>query len=412
MRILYVLSGTGARGGATKSFMVMAEAAAAAGHEIAVIVPDDKGIVPVLRQHGWEVVVTSHEFCALPQLSGTIRDMLLFIPRFFKRGWRNYKAEQRALAFARRFKPDIVHENTSVTGVGHYVAAKMKCPLVVHIREYGWKDFRLVLPGLSRRMRGEHTYLVAITSALAAYRGKDIDSSHLRVIYNGIVQNGSFVYDEDKDDFFLFAGRIEQAKGVDELIKSYIDYAEEQISAGLQPLRLWLAGECRNPDFKKKLQTNLETKGLEKYVEWLGPIANISLLYEKAAATVIPSYNEGFGRVMAEATASGSLCIVRDSGGLSEQLRNGIEMTGQEIALSFKDIGELTEELKRVSAGFSLSAPYRERGEFYEMIMRARDVVTELYTTENNGIKILDYYGFIINSEKSRKSRIPLFPHC
>ncbi len=81
MKILYILSGTEAMGGATKSFLAMADSVALKSNEIAVVVPNADGITPILKSRGWKVVVVPYMFSTLPYISCSPRDIIRFIPR-------------------------------------------------------------------------------------------------------------------------------------------------------------------------------------------------------------------------------------------------------------------------------------------------------------------------------------------
>lgn len=397
MKILYILSGTGTKGGATKSFLSMADAVAKNGNEIAVVVPNEEGVTSLLRERGWKVLVVPYGYCSLPALGFNLRDIVRFIPRLIKGGICNFMARKKVLAFAKEFRPDIIHDNTSVTDIGHHVAHDLGIPHVIHVREYGWKDFHLVLPWINERLTAPNAYVVAITSELAIFRGKGIVADHLRIIYNGVIHESQIMYNPIKKHFFLYAGRIEHAKGVDELIDAYIAYSIKEKEIGNEPFRLKLAGGCDDNNFMKGLQRRLHATGLDKYVDFLGVVEDMETLYREATATIIPSYREGFGRVMPEAMAAGSLCIARRSGGLKEQLENGVKISGEKIAFGFNNVEELTNLLTEIGLECMAGNPFKEGGDYEKMIKRSQKVVCELYSCESNGKQVLDYYNKICN---------------
>lgn len=397
MKILYILSGTEAKGGATKSFLAMADSVAKKSNEIAVVVPDDNGITPILKSRGWKVLVVPYMFSTFPYISWSPRDIIRFIPRLIMSKLINRKARRVVNRFAEEWSPDIVHENTSVTDLGYHVAKRLNIPNVVHIREYGWKDFRRVIPNLNRRLMLPNTYMVAITSDLQKFRGKNIPKSHVRVIYNGVVSVGSLDCRSEKSPYFFYAGRIRPQKGVGDLINAYIKYAEMELLSGLKPLGLKLAGAYYS-EYADDLKSLISRAGLDDNVEWLGEIEDVHEYYSEAAATVIPSKYEGFGRVMPEAMAAGSLCVVRNSGGLAEQLKNGMELSGHDIAFSFETIEELVQCLSEISKSFYSGHEYELGGRFYNMIVDAKKVVRDLYSFEANANGILNYYSEILGS--------------
>lgn len=404
MKILYILSGTESKDGSTKSFLAMADSVAKAGNEIAVVVPDDNGVTPVLRERGWTVLVVPYMFATLPYLSWSLRDLIRFIPRLVLTKYINRKARKTVNAFAREWGPDIVHDNTSVTDLGHYVARALDVPHVIHIREYGWRGLHRIIPGIHKRLSATNTYVVAITSDLAAYRGKRLRLDHLRVIYNGVLRENDATYNPQKQPFFLYAGRIRKEKGVGDLINAYIAYARAELNAGRDPLRLKLAGASEAGDFDCKVRRIVSNAGLDAYVEWLGEIDNISDLYEMTAATVIPSKHEGFGRVMPEAMCAGSLCVVRNTGGLAEQLANGRRECGNDIAIGFNSIEDLTLILSRISDAYRNGGAYDGNGSFLRIIKDSTRVVAALYSYEANARGMLDFYSYIFHSSNKNQT--------
>lgn len=399
MRVLYILSSTEIRGGATKSFLAMADSVEAAGHQVAVVVPDEKGVTSSLKSRGWDVLVVPYMFATLPYLSWSLRDMIAFLPRLVMAKALNRKARKTVEAFAEKWQPDIVHDNTSVTDLGHYVGKKLNIPHLIHIREYGWRDFHRINPGLRRRMTAANAYVATITADLASFRGKGLKDSHLRVIYNGVVGDRVSGYISHKEPFFLYAGRIRTAKGVNDLISAYISYASAALSSGKTFLGLKLAGAYDADRFYNEMKTRIREASLTQYVEWLGEIEDISSFFSIAAATVIPSRSEGFGRVMPEAMAAGSLCVVRDEGGLAEQLENGRQECGRDIAYGFHTIEELTAIMTDISDSYyNYTGGIYEDGLFFRMISDARKVVSHLYSYEANARGILEYYSEIHRS--------------
>ncbi|MCM1489659.1 MAG: glycosyltransferase family 4 protein [Muribaculum sp.] len=391
MKIIYILSGTYIAGGATKSFLTMLRAAVDAGHEVAVVCCDENGVAQYLKSIGVTTLVFPYRFASLPPVSATARDVVRFIPRFFRDRVENYKAAKSVLGFAKVFKPDIIHENTSVTGIGGYVAKRLDIPHIIHIREYADKDFRIYLLNYRRRLRYGKVYPVAITRDLASYRCDSLGISRkAMVIYNGIIEGSSICYNPEKSPYFLYAGRVEPTKGIEDLIDAYIQYRKETIDPR-EKIGLKVAGTCNNKTFHDMLKRKLSAAGYADDIEWLGECTDMNNLYSKAAATVIPSKFEGFGRIAPEAMANGSLCVMRNTGGLKEQMDNGVDATGGEIALRFDTIEELALLLKKIAEDFAI----RGGSGYTEMIQRSQSTVRKLYTKKVYCENILKLYNDI-----------------
>lgn len=401
MRILYILSDTNITAGSTKSFMATLEAAVNAGHEVAVVCNDNEGIAQVLKSRGVKIFVTPYGYAAFPPLSFSVRDIVRFIPRFVRDRIVNRNAGREVLKFSRHFSPDIIHENTSVISVGSYVAGKLGIPHIIHIREYADKGLKIYLIGYKRRLRKENVYPVAITKDLASYRCDGLGvGKKAHVIYNGVIDDIEIGKYDEKEPYFLYAGRIEPNKGIGDLIDAYIAYRKKyHKEIGGQYLRLKIAGECIKVyrSYLIKLKQRLQSFGYGEDVDWLGRSMDMQELYSKAAATIIPSRFEGFGRVPPEAMAMGSLCVMRNSEGLKEQLDNGVKITGDEIALRFSTKEELTSLLCNISNNY-FNPSVQENRASADMIMRAQQTVEKLYSTKVYSNNILKLYEDIAES--------------
>ena len=124
-------------------------------------------------------------------------------------------------------------------------------------------------------------------------------------------------------------------------------------------------------------------------VKFLGLCKDILPLYQNAKALIVPSLFEGFGFITAEAMFSGCLVIGNDTAGTKEQFDNGLEMTGEEIALRYTKQEELVQHLIDVT-----NNPTRH---YEPMILRAQQVVAQLYSTEKHAERVYEFYNYILN---------------
>jgi hypothetical protein len=86
---------------------------------------------------------------------------------------------------------------------------------------------------------------------------------------------------------------------------------------------------------------------------------------------------------------NGCLAIGRDTGGTKEQMDNGVDFTGKEIALRFKTEDQLASHLLEIS---------RQPIEYYhEMIQRAFSTVNHFYSSESNTNQIMSLYDSILS---------------
>ena len=391
MKILYIASGTKLTGGATKSFLSMLAEAKKAGVEYEVVCPDGDGLTAHLQKLGIKVHIVPYRHACLPPHRGW-KNKLKWIPRIIHNRWINHKAHLRITKIARLYSPDIIHENSSAIDVGYHASKKTSIPDVIHIREYGDLDFQMHLPGRDRRLTDLNVYTIPITKDIASYKNQH-DSPRSVQLYNGIIREGQIRYTSQKKPYFLYAGRIEEAKGVDMLIDAYTAYARTSVN----PFHLYLAGGCNYPDFLDSLKKKIEKNGLSSLVTWLGERNDTDNLMYTASATIIPSEFEALGRVMPEAMANGSLCIGRNTGGTKEQMDNGRRYIGKEVAYSFESVNELTKLLTEVADKAKDPATFEINGIFYNMIKDSQKVVLEFFSESRFGEKLIDFYNKILS---------------
>jgi glycosyltransferase involved in cell wall biosynthesis len=286
------------------------------------------------------------------------------------------------LKIAKQFNPDIIHTNVSVTAIGYYVARLLHIPHIWHIREYADKDFNFhYFPSKKiklSRYKHPNSYTICITKDIQQHHELDMWSNSA-VIYNGIFSQKELFYQKHKQRYFLFAGRLEEAKGILPLIDAYADYCKEIDS----PLPLHIAGSGTN-QYMKLIQNKISQYNIQDHIVFLGMRNDILSLYREAIAIIVPSISEGFGRVTAEAMFAGCLVIGNDTAGTKEQFDIGLEITGEEIGLRYTTRKLLIQHMINVT-----STPFDT---FVPMILRGQKTATALYSTEQHAKHIYEFY--------------------
>lgn len=339
MTILYVLNDTYPLGGASKSFLTLIKRVLSLGHTPIVVTPDKKGIAITIRQMGVEIIAASYRNNTYPDCRN-FSEMILFLPRLIMRRLLIRKAVQKVYEQIKSRNITLVHTNVSVVDVGERVAKKLGVPHIYHIREYADLDFDLHYFPCSKVFHKHlsESYTICITHAIQKHHHQTGNPKSV-VIYNGITVN------VDKNPrplppqpYFLYAGRIEETKGLMDLVIAYSQFVQETDESC--PF-LVVAGSVTEPKFYKYITQYIEQEDIKQNVIFLGPRQDIDNLMRHATATIVSSRFEGFGRCLPEAMLSGCITIGRNTAGTKEQYDNGLQLTGEEIGFRFNNIDEL-----------------------------------------------------------------------
>lgn len=388
MNVAYILHQTTSIGGGSKSFMEMLKGLIQEGVQPYIIMPDRNDIFHDFERMNIPTFVTTFRNNAYPDVQSW-KDFLLFLPRTIARLYVNHRATNKVVQYLRDKKIDLIHTNVSVCNIGYKTARKMNLPHIYHIREYGDKDFNIhyfpCKKSLLNSFDSPMSYTIFITKDIQKHFHQE-NKPTSRVIYNGIQPKVPILPTSENDVFFLFAGKVTPPKGLLELIIAYNRYKESVSNA----LPLYVAGDTNDQSYYKKLQQVISDNHLDNDIKFLGVRKDINSLMRQAKAIIIPSWNEGFGRCMAEAMFNGCLCIGHNTGGTKEQMDNGVASTGQEIALRYNTEEQLVQILCNVS--------YSDNTSFLAMKERAFQTVNNLYSSEANFHSVLMFYQNILKT--------------
>jgi len=115
-----------------------------------------------------------------------------------------------------------------------------------------------------------------------------------------------------------YLGRLDKDKGLETLIKAFALL----LKSG-KVTRLLIAGKpvIQGEEYKKSLEQLVTDLGIEKYVRFLGHVANTTSVYQVSDVTVLPSqWSEPFGRTIIESMACGTPVVASRTGGIPEIL--------------------------------------------------------------------------------------------
>jgi len=282
-----------------------------------------------------------------------------------------------------RFKPDVIltlmDKDVRLTGPA---ARILGIPFVVRRAN----DRPLPAHPLTRTLYGRfpalHVANSEATRATMLASARWLDPSKIEVIHNGIdvdayarIEPASLPVPADGFTA-AFAGRLEERKGVIDLIAAWSDVVENEpnahlVIAGRGPLEAYVAdraGQIRNLHF-------------------LGFRKDVAAIFRAADAVAVPSHWEGFGLVALEALAAGTPVIATDSSSLPEIVRDGVDgllvppRTPQALAAAIVALARNPDARARMAA----NAVARARADFSlkRMIDRYEEVLTRIARRPN-----------------------------
>ncbi len=223
---------------------------------------------------------------------------------------------------------DIIHAHgyhISSSLAGCYYAKKCKKPFILTAHDLIIPDdlptdaklFKKIYDKtFGRYLLKNSTRLIALTEdQIQQYAERGGDVSKIRIIPNGIeldkYRNAKTNPDiiakygiDDVDKVLLFVGRIDKYKGIQDVIE-----AMPVILSKHHNIKFIVVGG--DYGYKSELKKLSEKLNVDKSVVFTGNISKEELieLYKRADIFVFPSKMEGFGIVLLEAMASGTLCI-------------------------------------------------------------------------------------------------------
>lgn len=388
MKVVYITSSTIMSGGGSKSFLNMLYGVMQYSVEPIVICPDKDDMYQALIEKGISIYACFYRTGTYPPSGKNWKNILLFVPRLFGRLMANAIGVFQLCKICKREKPNIIHTNVSVTNIGYYASRILHIPHIWHIREYGDLDFKVHYfrghKGQVRKYKHSNSYTICITKDLQKHNDL-VQEKKSKVIYNGVLSLQNLLYTANKQPYFLFAGRVEEAKGVLPLLEAYISYC----SKVEHPIPLKIAGRLKGDEYEHRCKEVVYCHNLQNHISFMGEVSNILPLYQNAQALIIPSMSEGFGRITTEAMFCGCLTIGNDVAGTKEQFDNGKQLTGGEIGLRYTTQEQLVQHMSNITK----AAQNSTFTQTYEpMILRAQKVIARLYTTEQNAQQVYQFY--------------------
>lgn len=282
----------------------------------------------------------------------------------------------------------LIHTNVGPIHIGFFVAKICRIPHVWHLREIQGTRYTskpiFTLSYLKRLIWESHAICVS-KSVANHFCAENCISSE--VIYDGVFNLNSIpsVSYKQKKEQFLFVGRIEPAKGLDELLDAFVEFKKRN-----SKYKLICVGRCDDNSYQEHLINKAVKAGIDNDVIFTGVREDVAHLMNESLSTIISSRTEGFGFVTAEAMYNGSLVIGYNVEGTKEQMDN-VEMRYTDGVYRYSDISELISQMEKVVALDSV--------EYEKKITTVQKIVEDLYNVDLNCNSIVNYYNKIMKDD-------------
>lgn len=282
----------------------------------------------------------------------------------------------------RDIKPDVVHSHSVDMGyVMSFACRKEGIPIINHFH-----TGLISIKNTDKRRAKLESFFIKHSKfdKIITVNPKDIDSkvySNAVFIPNAvdleIFGNNSKSKKDNKKIKLLFVGRVEEAKGLDYLIKAIDKIVDKYLN-----IKLKIVGKGEDTDHYKSLVNELN---LKENIQFEGQKTHKELAqyYSDADIFILPSLDEGFPVSMLEAWVASLSVIITDVGGISKICTNNKDA----MIISSKNSEAIKNVLIRLIEDKELRKKLGENG---------RKLVEEKYTWEKVAKDIENVYRSVL----------------
>lgn len=387
MKVLCILSSSSMSGGSSISFISLLNKLKNKEINIVVSCPCKGPVYDTLKNLGIETHLIPIRWNIYPPKK-SLAQKFIFPFKLLGHYILNKVSEHKLYKLCKNVKPDILYTNVSVVNIGYNVAKKMNIPHVYHIREFQDRDFDMnIIPSKQVFCNIlKENYNICITRSIQQHYDLQNNDKSV-VIYDGIKDVGHEVTNVKKQKTFLFVGRLDEKKGILDVLKAYKSFIQYR-----KDYKLLICGASSSSAMDNTIKNYCKENNLTDYIDFLGVRQDVDNIMQNAHALIMASHFEGLGRVTAEAMFNKCLVMGRNKAGTKEQFDNGVKFTGHEIAIRWNTIEELVQKMLEVA---NLST-----NEYNDICNYAFKTVNEFYTNEKSADSVFKFFIHIY--KKSR----------
>lgn len=286
---------------------------------------------------------------------------------------------------------DLIHSNSSVVGTGAFLARRIGCKHVWHIREFSKEHFSMKYffgKGQVAQLYSEADCLIAISDALAENYRNRYPKAHVVRVYDGVDAkeeglnqletekeqiSDSKLADEAANDYvFAYVGYLFEKKNQHQIIEACKILKDQ----GIENYKVYIIGDGKD-DYKNKLINLIESYKLKDNVILTGYVSDVDKFLSKANCGIIGSDYEGFGLVTVEYMLKGLPVLGKRSGATPEIVLD------RETGLLYDNTVELADNMKTLMNDKKLGLHMGKKG-----LERAKNCFSE----ESNAEQIINIY--------------------
>jgi glycosyltransferase involved in cell wall biosynthesis len=340
-----------------------------------------------------EIQVLNNQLAAAAEKGVSVINLPSLVRRISP--WNDLKSFLCLLKLICRLRPHIVHTHTSKAGfIGRLAAWLARVPIIIHT-PHGHVFYGHFNHSLSRFFLQAERLLGRITHhqiALTPEEGNDYlalrvaKQNNVSIIHSGVnlhrFQKGKNQNSRKRKELGIppnalvvgFSGWLLPIKGVNFLVEALAGIVQKHPRS-----LLVLLGKG---DQEEELRKQAENLGLEDKVLFLGWRPDVEEIMSCFDLLVLPSLNEGMGRVLVEAMAAGLPIVASQVGGIPDLVKDGKngllvpprDVAALELAVSYfledearrKRTGEAGREMCRP---YSAEAMVTQINDLYERLL-------------------------------------------
>jgi len=321
------------------------------------------GIEPIAGNLAVELARIGHDVTVFAPKGSKLTDNIKIVETVKPNINYNYDQEKQAtdkmMEYLKENPVDVLHEHTHQKFPYLYYNELKQLGIKLCGTLHNQCNFQNPPPGVP------HMNLIGISNSHCA-EASGILGIHLEKVYNGIDLN-QYIYNKNKEDYFLFLSRISRFKGAHEAIQACKSAGEKLLVCGEDVF-------VQDARYVMSIMQSCDGKN----IKYLGNISENKKkeLLSNAKALILPIlWSEPFGIVAIEALASGTPVITAPRGAMTEIITHRKDgyfcMNTSEIQSAMKLIDKINpKDCREKAEMFSIKKMTENYIRLYEKILK------------------------------------------